>query len=90
MRVLFGNFERRGQLDKLIKTNLKSPDPLTVRWGKAIVGAILSVISLLLWDYVVAPYLPWERKHFSYDLYVGVFIGVIGGTFHGVKGKWFT
>ena len=76
---------KEDQIDKLIRTNLKSPDRLIVRWGKAIVGATWVVIVLFFLDYALGEA---KAEHGKYSYYWMAFFSFTLGSLYGNWGKW--
>jgi hypothetical protein len=76
---------RDAQIDELIRTNLKSPDRLIVRWGKAIVGGTLLVMVFFLSDYLFGNTHVVNSRYWEYLVAFACFVG---GSFHGSRGKW--
>jgi hypothetical protein len=76
---------KEDQIDKLIRTNLKSPDRLIVRWGKAIAGATFLVIVMFVPDYAFGKL---DEQHSEYWVYWIAFLSFFLGSLYGNWGKW--
>ena len=71
--------QSKAQMEKQM-TDFKLPDRLIVRWAKAILGAILAVIVILLFDYAFGGA--------EMNRYWIIFVVFLFGSLHGSRGKW--